>query len=273
MSSKRPNYIHGFSPREQARLIAQARVLAPSVFDGLDLAGTTSLLELGCGVGAELELIHARWPDIHLTGIDLSERHLRAAARHLREKTNAGAIDLALADGYRLPFRDASFAKIITIWVLEHLDDPERLIAEALRVLVPGGELICTEVDNKEFGFAPAQPAITAWWDSFNRYQAEHGGHPYVGGELAGITRAAGFDCSLHPLDIIASRDNPRRRTIWLDYLRDLLLSGADNMLAEGYADENQKQAMSAAFDAVKSDPGVEFWYRGVRLRCQKRST
>ena len=47
-------YIHGFSSSEQARLIRQATVLEREVFRGLDFSDAVSLLEVGCGVGAEL---------------------------------------------------------------------------------------------------------------------------------------------------------------------------------------------------------------------------
>ncbi|MFM7735076.1 MAG: class I SAM-dependent methyltransferase, partial [Alphaproteobacteria bacterium] len=72
-------YIHGFSSEERDRLFAQARVLAPGVFDGWDLAEVGSLLEIGCGVGAELEIIAERWPGVRLVGIDRAASSLEAA--------------------------------------------------------------------------------------------------------------------------------------------------------------------------------------------------
>ena len=79
-------YIHGFGPVEEQRLRDQAAVLAPVVFADMDLPATGRLLELGCGVGAELDLLAARWPGLVLTGIDLSPSHLRAAGRHLDDR-------------------------------------------------------------------------------------------------------------------------------------------------------------------------------------------
>ncbi len=63
-------YIHGFSASEQARLLAQADALASVVFGGLDLADARTLLEVGCGVGAQTRQLLMRWPHMHIHAID-----------------------------------------------------------------------------------------------------------------------------------------------------------------------------------------------------------
>jgi len=39
----------------------------------------------------------------------------------------------------RMPFSDASFDAVISLWVLEHLEEPKRTVAEIYRILKPGG--------------------------------------------------------------------------------------------------------------------------------------
>jgi SAM-dependent methyltransferase len=46
------------------------------------------------------------------------------------------------ADGYALPFANASFSVVLLVAVLEHTREPWRLLAEARRVLKPGGRVI-----------------------------------------------------------------------------------------------------------------------------------
>ena len=60
------NYIHGFSTREQQRLVRQARILAPAVFKNMDFSGAESVLEPGCAVGAELKELLQRWPHLEM---------------------------------------------------------------------------------------------------------------------------------------------------------------------------------------------------------------
>lgn len=265
-------YIHGFSDAERRRLIAQARMLSRPVFDGLDFSGARTLLEVGCAVGAELDLIAQRAPGLALTGLDLNALPLRAARAWLAPSER---ISLVQGDAGALPFPDDSFDLGMTIWLLEHVGDAAAVIGELLRVAKPTGSVILTEVDNRSFGFDPPQPAVSAWWDAFNRYQTElGGGDPYIGGRLRQIVEALGAEVLIEiPRAVISSRDTTRNRTEQLQYLRELLESGAERMLAHGYATSEMQQAMTAAFDRVRSQPGMAFHYSAVRLICRKPST
>jgi SAM-dependent methyltransferase len=90
------------------------------------------VVDLGCGSGRAL-LWNRDW-QAHALGIDIAPFF---AQESLRE------VDLLLGDLRRLPFADGSFTKAYSLDVLEHLS-PEALrgmLAEAARVLAPGGEL------------------------------------------------------------------------------------------------------------------------------------
>ncbi len=262
------DYIHGFSAAEQARLIEQADILAPKVFSGVDYSGAGNMLEIGCGVGAELKQVARRWPGVHVTGVDLSGPHLRAAARHLAPELAGGTAALVRGNALALPFRDRSFDRVITIWMLEHVPDPCAVLREALRVLRDDGVMVCTEVDNASFHFDPPQAAIADWWARFNRLQMQHG-DPFVGGRLAEIAASLGAKgIQVEPVPVISSRAEPARRLQQLDYLRALLLSGAETMLRRGLVDRTDCEALKAAFEAVRAKPGVEFQYSAVRLSC-----
>lgn len=263
------HYIHGFSDAERLRLIEQAEMLANPVFGGLDFSDDHNLLEVGCAVGAELHLIARRAPHLALTGLDLSAVHLRAGRAWLAERE---CIRLVQGDARALPFPDDSFDVGMTIWLLEHVGDAAAVVRELLRVVKPTGRVILTEVDNSTFGFDPPQPAITAWWDAFNRCQAEvGGGDPFVGHTLRGIAASLGAEVlAEEPRLVITSSDAKRNRADQLRYLRELLASGAERMLAHGYATAHMAQAMAAAFDAVQAEPGVAFRYGAVRLLCRR---
>jgi len=265
------DYIHGYSRREQQRLIAQAQILAPNVLSGLDLSGTHRLLELGCGVGAELSQIRDHWAGIELTGIDRSAGHLEAARAYLHTELRSGQARLVRADASALPFGPGAFDTVITIWMLEHIPDPRRVLAEALRVLEGDGRLIATEVDNGSFAFEPAVPAITDWWERFNRYQTEAGGAPFIGRRLAGLARDLGCRAiRTETLPIIASDREPARRAVLLDYLEDLLLSGAERLLTAGLAEHGDIPRLRSAFAEVRDNPAIGFRYFAVRLTCRR---
>lgn len=87
------------------------------------------ILEVGCGEGMMFEdtLTTPIQMDVSMT------RVLRA-----REKARY----LLCADGYDLPFADATFSLVLLIAVLEHTSQPARLLHEARRVLKPNGRVL-----------------------------------------------------------------------------------------------------------------------------------
>src|SRR5882672_2296532 len=76
-------YVHGFTRDEQDRLYRQARFLEHRVHEGLRLERAKHLIEVGCGVGAQTDLLLRRHPDMHVTGVDASKDNLARAKRHL----------------------------------------------------------------------------------------------------------------------------------------------------------------------------------------------
>ena len=264
-------YIHGYSLAERARLVEQARMLAPAVFAGLDLAADRRLLEIGCGVGAQTRHLLDRWPRLSIDSIDLSEEHLAAAADYLREDVRAGRVRLAHMNTEALRFPDEAFDAAVTIWVLEHAPDPEKILREARRVLRPGGRILLTEVDNATFRFYPHNPVIQDWWDIFNRFQQAGGADPFIGRRLADLAEQAGFErIRAEPLHAISSRREPHRRVELLRYCCDLLLSGARSLKQAGWVDEELEQRVRKEFATLESRLDVDFEYSAVRLTAFK---
>ncbi|MFJ8013803.1 methyltransferase domain-containing protein [Streptomyces sp. NPDC096339] len=110
---------------------------------GMPVSPGQDFLDLGCGAGHELvELERAGWRAI---GVDSSDVMLDASRRRL-EALGLPA-RLARADAHRLPFADASFAGCRIERVLQHVDDPAAVLAEAHRVLHPDGRLAALEPD------------------------------------------------------------------------------------------------------------------------------
>jgi SAM-dependent methyltransferase len=109
----------------------------PALVDFNGFAGQR-LLEVGCGIGTDLARF-ARGGAV-VTGIDLSQTAIELATANFAALGLTG--DLRVADGEALPFPDASVDVVYGHGVLQYAVRPERLIAEAHRVLVPGGQAI-----------------------------------------------------------------------------------------------------------------------------------
>ena len=149
------DYIHGYSKPEYERLIEQARILAPGVYDRLDLSTCSNLLEIGSGVGAQTKEILKRWPNLKISSVEKNKNSFESAKKYLFDEIKRGEAQIFNVSAENLPFKDENFDLAITIWVLEHIKEPEKILIEAKRVLKSGGKLIMTEVDNSTFKLFP----------------------------------------------------------------------------------------------------------------------
>jgi ubiquinone/menaquinone biosynthesis C-methylase UbiE len=269
--STESNYIHGFSSSERPRLVEQADVLAPAVFEGLELGNCETLLELGCGVGAQTRQLLQRWPQLRIHAIDYNPIYLQSAEDYLNKEIAKGHVFITEANSETLPFDDDCFDVALTIWMLAHVQSPDRILAEARRVLRPGGRILLTEVDNSTFGFSPPNAVIEGWWQKFNACQQRGGSDPYIGQSLERIAKDTGFkDIKADVLDIVSSSREPERRMILLHYLCDLLLSGAQSMKKYGYITDADKMELKQEFAMLESQPETNFLYQAIRLSALK---
>jgi SAM-dependent methyltransferase len=119
----------GFNPTWQRHVAAYAACA--------DLLPDGRVLDLGCGIGHSYELLAPR----ETVGVDIDPEALRGQARPTH-----------VADMRRLPFADASFEAVVSVHSLEHVPDPERALAEARRVLAPGGTAVFVTPNRLTFG-------------------------------------------------------------------------------------------------------------------------
>lgn len=116
----------------QRRDIAVASVLAR-------LGPGERVLDLGCGAGPVL--VELRRRGIRASGLDYSEDMLANARRRLRaEGLDDG--DLLAGDCRHAPWPDATFDVILCLGVISYVEHYEAIIAEADRLLKPGGTLL-----------------------------------------------------------------------------------------------------------------------------------
>ncbi len=90
------------------------------------------VLEVGCGPGEASETIAASGAAVE--AIDISDRMVELA--------RGRGVDARVGDVQDLPFEDGSFDAALSAWMLYHVPDVERGIAELSRVLRPGGRLV-----------------------------------------------------------------------------------------------------------------------------------
>ena len=106
-------------------------------FLGPDLAGR--VLEVGCGTGHWLRLLDAK--GIRVAGVDASGNMLT----HARAQAQGAALARGRAE--HLPWATQAFARVFCINAFHHFEDKIGFLAEARRVLVPGGQMMTVGLD------------------------------------------------------------------------------------------------------------------------------
>ncbi|MCB9832994.1 MAG: methyltransferase domain-containing protein [Planctomycetes bacterium] len=116
----------------------------------VELGASGLILDLGCGPGHIPPLIVARLPEVRVLGLDAASTMLVIAERRRLASAAPERIEYRLGDAKTLPFADASFDGVVSNTVLHHIPDPLAFLAEAARVLRPGGLLLVRDLFRPE---------------------------------------------------------------------------------------------------------------------------
>jgi ubiquinone/menaquinone biosynthesis C-methylase UbiE len=135
--------------------------LAERLVDAVGVRAGTRLLDVATGPG--YVAAEAAERGVEAVGLDFSETMLTHARAH------APGVEFVLGDATALPFDDESFDGVVGAFVLLHLGSPERAVAEATRVLKPGGRAAFTVWD---------EPSRGRWIGVFFEAVTAAGGQP-----------------------------------------------------------------------------------------------
>jgi SAM-dependent methyltransferase len=137
---------HAADPRDNRQLVPGRSWAAWSRGLGL-LLPPLRVADLGCGDGY-LTIELSRWAG-RVVGIDRSSTVL-ARARLLAQRRRATNVTWKRGELEKLPLDTASFDLALLSQALHHAVSPDRALAEAVRILVPGGRLLILELREHE---------------------------------------------------------------------------------------------------------------------------
>lgn len=115
-----------------------------STIDAMNIGAGEQILEIGPGNGSHLESIVKQTPDVHYTGIDISETMILEARRINKDFIDTGFADFKLSNGKILDFESGTYDKIFTVNTLYFWEEPLDYANEILRVLKPGRKFYLT---------------------------------------------------------------------------------------------------------------------------------
>src|ERR1051326_1095179 len=146
--------------------------------------GTGRVLDMGAGTGRSSIMVLESRPRATLVALDLFgqsfDQHFgrsQTPQQRLLANLKAAGVDqratIAMADMRKVPLGPAGFDAVVSAYAIDHLNrqGTDQSLAEAARVLKPGGELLLMIIANEKwakFAFGPllshAGPRGAAWW-------------------------------------------------------------------------------------------------------------
>ena len=127
----------------------------------LDLPRTAAVLDLGCGTGVVTRAIAARDGFAGtVTGVDQSPEFIAAAERLAADAGVGDRIEFVVGDAHALDLPAASFDAAVAHTLVSHVRDPLAVLAEAARVVRPGGSVAIFDGDYPSLTFGCDDPQL-----------------------------------------------------------------------------------------------------------------
>jgi SAM-dependent methyltransferase len=244
-------YVHGYRPRENERLEDQAGTLVDLLHSDTAYPPGSTVLEAGCGVGAQTVTLAQRSPEARFTSVDVSADSIAEAKRRV-DRAGITNVELRQGDIFDLPFNAESFDHVFVCFVLEHLARPVEALAALSSLLRPAGTITVIEGDHGSAYFHPDSPAAHAAIQCQVTLQEEAGGNALIGRQLYPLMVEAGLD---------AVRVSPRM--VYVDSSRPDLVDGFTRKTFTAMIEGVRESAIAAGLiEPSRFDAGVQDLHR-----------
>ncbi len=156
--------------------------------DAIDVAPDSLVVDIGCGTGGVTRRIADRFAEARIVGLEPSVALTLKAQELLGDRAN---LSFRVCDGAALDLTDGSADVAILHTVLSHVTDPGALVAEARRILRPGGTVVICDADfsKASLGLVPGDP-LGACAEAF---VASSVTEAWLAGKLRSLVVGAGF--------------------------------------------------------------------------------
>jgi len=240
-------YVHGYSDRESIRLRDQSVTLAELLHHDTVYPAGSTVLEAGCGIGAQTCILASNNPDVNIVSVDISPDSL-SAAKEAISAHGISNVTFKQGDIVNLPFEKESFDHIFICFVLEHLAEPEKALVKLKELLVSGGSITVIEGDHGSAYYHPASENAQRNIQCLIDIQARMGGDSLIGRRLYPLLVNIGFkNVTISPRFVYADASRP--------HLVEGFTRNTFNAMVEGIREQALKLRLI----------NEETWNKGIR--------
>ena len=196
MPQRASHYVHGTDRVEQARLTRLNEVLNVGTLRELALKGGERILDVGAGLGQlSRAMARAAGPRGMVVAVERNAAQLAEAERQARAAGEVRLIDLRCGDARELPLTQAEWGTFDVAharFLLEHVPDPDAVVAAMVRAVRPGGRVALADDDHAVLRVWPEPAGFRGVWEAYCKSYERAGNDPYIGRRLPALLRAAG---------------------------------------------------------------------------------
>lgn len=240
------------SEEEARRLIEQARALPVRPhLSATGLGPGMTALDAGCGPGVITSIIaELVGPTGRVTGVDFHPQRLAEARATCAKLPQCHFLQ---GDIRAMDLPSDTFDYVWCQYVMEYLPEPERAVAELLRVTRPGGRVVVADVDGLGLTNWPCSPELEAGIHTFHRAVRASGVDLFMGRKMFHLFRKAGMEqvrVHLTPLWVVAGEADARLLSDWRQRFDTL-----EAALTPTFGGTSAYRAFCEGFLALLSDP------------------
>ena len=173
-------------------MAVQHRSLTVWAIEHMDVRSHQRVLDVGCGGGMAVKLLSQRAGRGFTAGVDYSMEMVEQAVRRNLPGIARSRVEIRHGDCSDLPYEDSSFDQVCAIETFYFWPDPMRGLAEAYRVLKPGGQMSITLEMSREAGDDPSLKQ-RFFGRRFTERSEREGLHILSGDDLVDRLTKAGF--------------------------------------------------------------------------------
>lgn len=182
-----------YSESEAQRLKDQAKSIEEYLHYDTIWEKESKILEVGCGVGAQTEIIAQKNTDCKIDSIDISKESIIKARRRIKE-LGISNVKFQISDVNELNLKEEErYDHVFVCFVLEHISNPKKMLKHINTLIKPGGSITIIEGDHGSTFFYPENNYARKVINSQVELQRKKGGNANIGREIYPLLQEAGY--------------------------------------------------------------------------------